>query len=310
MRIALLGFGLIGGSIARAVRRSRGGFSIAAWSPSGAGPRAALAAGVVDAAPREPAAALAGAELVVLAAPPLDCLALLDQLAGPWCDALAPGTTITDVASTKGAIMARADALGLSFVGGHPMAGRETSGFGAATAELFVDRPWVIVPGRAAGEADLGRVALLARACGARPLRLTAAEHDAATAAVSHLPLVLAAALVEAVAGGIDQRPDPAWPLARNLAAGAWRDMTRIARGDPAMAAGIAATNAAELAARLRVVVDVLERWRLALEAPGGPDPIALLAAFAAVRERLGGVPPEGDGSAGRGAAEGGPGER
>lgn len=310
MRIALLGFGLIGGSIARALRRTEGGFPIAAWSPSGAGPRAALAAGVVDAAPREPAAALAGAELVVLAAPPLDCLALLDQLAGPWRDALAAGTTITDVASTKGAIVARADALGLSFVGGHPMAGRETTGFGAATAELFEGRPWVIVPGRAAGEPDLERVGRLARACGARPLRLTAAEHDAATAAVSHLPLVLAAALVEAVAGGIDQSPDPAWPLARDLAAGAWRDMTRIARGDPAMAAGIAATNAAELAARLRVVLDVLERWRLALEAPGGPDPIALLAAFAAVRERLGGVPPEGDGSAGRGAAEDAPGER
>lgn len=310
MRIALLGFGLIGGSIARAVRRSEGGFSISAWSPSGAGPRAALAAGVVDAAPREPADALDGADLVVLAAPPLDCLALLDHLAGPWSDALAPGTTITDVASTKGAIVARADALGLPFVGGHPMAGRETTGFGAATAELFEDRPWVIVPGGSAGEADLERVALLARTCGARPVRLTAAEHDAATAAVSHLPLILAAALAEAVAGGIARRPDPAWPLARDLAAGAWRDMTRIARGDPAMAAGIVATNGAEVAARLAVVLDVLERWRLALEAPGGPDPIRLLAAFAAVRERLEDRAPKDGGRAAGDPAEGGPGGR
>lgn len=294
MRIALLGFGLIGGSIARALRRADGGFSIAAWSPSGAGPRAALGAGIVDAAPRELGGALAGAELVVLAAPPLDCLALLDQLGGPLHGALAPGTTITDVASTKGAIVTRADALGLPFVGGHPMAGRETTGFGAATADLFEGRPWVLVPGRAANERDVDRVERLARACGARPLRLTADEHDAATAAVSHLALIVATALAEAVAGGIGQRPDPAWPLARDLAAGGWRDMTRIARGDPTMAAGIAATNAAEIAVRLEVLLDVLGRWRDALEDVDGPDPIALDAAFATVRDRLTGGPPEG----------------
>jgi len=296
MRVALLGFGLIGGSIARALRRSAGPAAIVAWSPSGGGPRAALAAGVIDAAAPDPASALAEAGLIVLAAPPLDCLALLDQLAGPWRGALAPGTTITDVASTKAAIVARADALGLPFVGGHPMAGREASGFEAASADLFEDRPWVVVPGRVAGGLDIERVEWLARACGARPVRLTAGEHDAAVAAISHLPLVLAAALVEAVAGGIGRAPDPAWPLARELAAGAWRDMTRVARGDPTMAAGIAATNAAELAARLRAVIEVLARWQRDLEAAGGPDPVALAEAFAAVRDRL--VDPAGPGPA------------
>jgi prephenate dehydrogenase len=232
MRVALLGLGLIGGSIARAVAagrtepsaialpatasRSAAGPSpddpvdieLTAWTPSGRGPRAALASGVVSGAPERPEEAIEGADLVVLAAPPLECLGLLESLAGEWRSALGADATVTDVASTKGAIVARAAQLGLPFVGGHPMAGRESSGFAASDAALFAGRPWVVVTGAgAAGRdpervaRDVARVERLARACGARPLRLSADEHDAATAAISHLPLVLSAALVEAVAG-------------------------------------------------------------------------------------------------------------
>ena len=111
--------------------------------------------------------------------------------------------------------MARAEALGskLRFVGGHPMAGREASGFDAATADLFVDRPWVVVPGAHSRPADVERVEWLARAVGARPLRMDAEAHDAAVAGISHLPLVLAAALVEAVtaAPGLGRHAGP-WP--------------------------------------------------------------------------------------------------
>ncbi len=114
LRIAIVGFGLIGGSIARALRRAAASadgspFEIAAWSPSAAGPRAALAEGMIDRAPGTLAETIRGADLVVLAAPPSACLELLDELAGPLREYLAPAATLTDVASTKLAIVTRAD---------------------------------------------------------------------------------------------------------------------------------------------------------------------------------------------------------
>lgn len=287
MRMAVLGFGLIGGSIARAVHE-RGSASpddhVSAWTPSGNGPAAAARDGVIDLAATGPKEAIAGADLIVLAGPPPVCLAQLDDLAGAWRGALAPGAVITDVASTKTAIVLRATALGLRFVGGHPLAGRETSGYAASSADLFVDRPWVIVP--SADDAALERVAALATATGARPRRMTAAVHDEAVAAISHLPLVVAAALVEAVAGGRSaERED--WPSAAELASSGWRDMTRLARGDVAMGAGIVSTNSPAIASRIRDLIGVLEAWLAELERPGGPDDREVAERLRAARDRL-----------------------
>lgn len=287
MRVALLGFGLIGGSVARALRSpatNEGSWSVAAWSPSGGGPARALADGVIADAAGSPEAALDGADLVVLAGPAPICVAQLDDLSGPWRASLAPDAVITDVASTKQAIVLRATALGLRFVGGHPMAGRESSGYAAATPDLFVDRPWVVVPG--ADEAAVGRVETLARATGARPVRMAAAAHDRAVAAISHLPLVVAAALVEAVTG-TSQAPRDDWSAAATLAASGWRDMTRLARGDVAMGAGILATNGPATAARVRDLIAVLEAWAAALERDGGPDAGDMAARLHAARRRL-----------------------
>ena len=175
---------------------------MAAWSPSGEGPRRAAADGILDVAAPTPEAVLPGADLVVLAGPATACLADLDLLAGPWRDELSAEAVITDVASTKGMLVERADAAGLRFVGGHPMAGRETTGYGSADADLFVDRPWIVVAGAHAGVSDVARVAMLVEACRARVVEMDAAAHDRAVAAISHLPLVVAAALVEAVGGG------------------------------------------------------------------------------------------------------------
>lgn len=276
MRIALLGLGLIGGSIARALRRAEVPAEIRGWTPAGRGPEAALTAGFVDAAPRSLADAVIDAELIVLAAPPLDCAWLLDELAGPMRYARSEGSTITDVASTKASIVARANERGVPFVGGHPMAGRETTGFGAATDDLFDGRPWVVVPGVHARPTDVERVEWLARAVGARPIRMAADAHDRAVAGISHLPLVLAAALVESVAGR-PGAPVEGWDVARVLAASGWRDMTRLARGDLAMGAGIAVSNAGELAGRIRDVRSVLDRWLADLDpTAGGPDLAAI----------------------------------
>ena len=288
VRIALLGMGLIGGSIAHALREADTPErpTLVAWTPRGDGPRAALASGAIDAAAANLAAAVRDADLVIVAAPPVATLDLLDAIAG-----LAPGTlpasaVLTDVSSTKGAIVDRAASLGLRFVGGHPMAGRETSGFGAATSDLFRGRPWVVVATEGAGPADVAAVDGLARACGATPIRMDAATHDSLTAAISHAPLVAAAALVEAVAGPPGAATPDDWDAARRLAASGWRDATRLARGDAAMGAGILVTNAPAVAARLRMLVERLEAWIGELEAADGPDVERVVALLAADRLR------------------------
>lgn len=283
MRVAFVGFGLMAGSIARAVRSNpeTRGWTLAAWSPSGDGPGRALAEGVIDQAAPSPEALLPGADLVVLAGPATACLADLDELAGRWRALLPADAVITDVASTKGMLVDRADALRLRFVGGHPMAGREAAGYLAADAGLFVGRPWVLVPGVRATASDVARVAILASACGARIVQTDALTHDRAVAAISHLPLVVAGALVEAVAGTAD------WPETATLAAGAWRDMTRVARGDAAMGAAIVATNAPAIATRLRDLRVVLDAWLAELERPGGPDETAIAERLRAARSFL-----------------------
>lgn len=296
MRVAFLGFGLIGGSIARALRSRSTGWTVAAWTPRGDGPRAAADDGTIDVAATDRAAAIAGADLVVLAAPPLECLALLDDLAEDLRGSLAPGVLVTDVASTKRRIVERARARRVPFVGGHPMAGRETAGYAAADERLFVDRPWVVCDdGAAAGQMEL--VERLARDVGARPVRLDAATHDAAVASISHLPLVLSVALVEAICGpGAGTAGDARVREAMSaLAASGWRDMTRLARGDAAMAAGIAATNGDLLADRLRAVRSAVDAWLAELDRPGGPDPAHVEARFAAARNLANEAAPPGD---------------
>ena len=288
-RIAILGFGLIGGSIARAVRAMDGVRpALVAWSPSGSGPSAAYAEGILDGAAGSAEAAVAGADLVVVAAPPLDAISLVNSLSGPLRGSLAEGATVTDVASTKAEILAAADRGGLRFVGGHPMAGREATGYGASDERLFESRPWVVVRGAAAGEVDVARVTWLALACRARPIALDARGHDEATAAISHLPLVVSAALVEAVAGPRgDATGGGDWDLSSSLAASGWRDMTRLARGDPTMGAGILATNAGPVADRLRTLRAAIDAWIADLERSPGPSPDELKARLTEVRERL-----------------------
>ena len=286
MRVAMLGLGLIGGSVARALAIAGGARpSIAAWSPRGDGPARARRDGTIDLAARTPEEAIDGADIVVLAAPATACIDMLDRLAGPWHPSLAADSVLTDVASTKGLIVDRARRHGLRFVGGHPMAGREMAGYEASSADLLVGRPWVIIPAEGDDEAT-DSVEALAALTGARPVRMPAAEHDSVVAAVSHLPLVLAASLVESVAGGA-AGASPEWPAVAALAASGWRDSTRLARGDVAMGASIAATNAPALADRVRAVINVLEGWLTMLEQPAGPDELALADRLRAARDRL-----------------------
>jgi len=255
------------------------------WSPSNEGPRAAVIDGILDDAAPSPPEALRGADLVVIAAPPIETVALVNAIGTDLRSALDAGAVVTDVASTKVRVLEAAEGTGLRFVGGHPMAGRESTGYANATPDLFVGRPWVVVPGADADDAAIARVAWLASACGARVVRMDASAHDAAAAAISHLPLVVAAALVEAVAGGA--APRSGWPAAAGLSASGWRDMTRLARGDVHMGAGIATTNAGPLVAGLRDLRAVLDEWITDLERAGDPDPARLESRLRVARDRL-----------------------
>jgi prephenate dehydrogenase len=289
VRTTILGFGLIGGSIARAIQtRCRpGSWQVTAWSRSAGPLRQALADGSVQVAAETIEEAVSGAELIILAAPPLVCLNLVDQIVGPLHSRLSDDVTVTDVASAKVSIVERADAAKLPFIGGHPMAGRELGGYSAALPDLFIDRPWVTVLGEYARLCDGERVGELVEACGAVQIPMAARDHDSAVAAISHMPLVVSAALVEAVAGGVgeDERAD--WHAAEALAATGWAGMTRLARGEPEMGAGIAATNAAAIAGRLRDVRAAIDGWLADLERDGGPDAAALQQRFAVARSRL-----------------------
>jgi len=218
MTVAVVGLGLIGGSLAKALARA-GHRVIGVDRPRVA--RRALRQRAIAAMAPTPEAAAAEADVVVLAAPPRTNLALLGRVARVARARL----VVTDVGSVKQPILARARRLGLArFVGGHPMAGSERAGLDAASGELFRGRPWFLVPGPAAPAAAVRRIRALVRAAGARPVELDAASHDRLVAYLSHVPQLAAWALLEAARGE---------PLVRrhlDLAGPGFRDMTRLAR--------------------------------------------------------------------------------
>jgi prephenate dehydrogenase len=248
MKIAVVGLGLVGGSLARALTR-RGHRVLGVDRP---GPlRRARAARAISRAVtlRE---AVSEAEIVVLAAPPLANRRMLRQLA-----ALAPaGLVITDVGSVKRPIVREAARLGLrGFVGGHPMAGRERSGFAASSADLFRGRPWLLTP--SASPRAEARVRAMVRAVGGRPVRVSARAHDRAIAFLSHLPQLAAWALLGAATGDRETRRRLA------LAGPGFEDMTRLAKSPRGLWREILRENHDEIRRAQRAFARALSRAAL-----------------------------------------------
>lgn len=227
---AVVGTGLIGTSIGLGLTAA--GWDVLGWDPNPEALAAASARGAVR--PVEQSKAFS-APLVVLAAPVGSILQLLSELRA---DGL-----VTDVAGVKQPVAWAAAHLA-RFVGGHPMAGRESSGPAGASAALFKGAAWVVTPDGATPD-DVTIVDTMVRALGARPIHMSAEQHDAAVAAISHLPQLLAAVLIELA----DETPG-----ALDLAAGSFRDLTRVAQSDPVGVAQVVKANAAAL----RPVVDQL----------------------------------------------------
>ncbi len=250
-RVVVAGMGLIGGSVALALRRAHPELSLAGWDEEPVLAKG-LARGVIDAVCRPED--LVDGDLLVLAAPPHASLFLLDSVASLPSDVI-----VTDVVSTKRVIVDAAIAKGTRFVGGHPMAGSEQSGLAHATADLFDGKRWFLVDAGAGDEANDAVEAMVA-SLGARPEWIDALEHDRVMAAISHLPQIAASALM-AVAG----------PLAGesnlDLAGAGLRDTTRLAASDPELWSEIAASNAEELAKAVRMLREQLERVEKSLDA-------------------------------------------
>lgn len=281
MRIAILGIGLIGGSIAAALRARGVPASLAGCAPGGDAARA-LELGLIDEAFTDPVAAVQGADWVVLAAP----VPVLGALMSTIAPALGPETRITDCGSTKRSVVESARAaLGHAFsryVAGHPIAGSERSGPDAANPDLFRGRRWVLCPVNDAQRSQCDSLRELLAPTGAVISEMTPDQHDRLFAEVSHWPHAVAFALGAAIArGGLADQ-------AIEFSGGGLRDTSRIAASSPELWAGILLDNA-------DAVLESAERYRGELDrmvaAIGRRDRAALIDSLEAAslwRRRLG----------------------
>ncbi len=255
-RIAIIGLGLIGGSLGLAIKRANlEGLEVAGTARTLETVRKAKRLGAIDIEARTAAEAAHNARLVVIASPIMATKTVLAEIAPE----LPEGAVVTDVCSTKGDISKWArDVLpsGVQFVGGHPMAGKETAGIEAADADLFRDKAWVIAPSPDANEGAVATVIGLAQLTGAVPLFMDAHEHDSYVAAISHLPLLLSSALFSVAFNSA------AWPELANLASSGFKDTTRLASSSPEMAHDIMMTNRDNVVHWLDRYIDELHRYR------------------------------------------------
>ncbi|MCS7178654.1 MAG: prephenate dehydrogenase/arogenate dehydrogenase family protein [Anaerolineae bacterium] len=286
--LCVVGLGLMGGSLALALRAASQTRSesqpyplparIVAVGRNAATLSMAQAARAIDDWTHDLAAGVADADVVILATPVRTTLRLLPEVGRH----ARPGALVMDLGSSKAEICAAMAALpeGLEPIGGHPMCGKEVSGFAAAEATLFVDRPFVLCPLPRTSVAALERAVALVQAIGARPLILDPVLHDWGVAAISHLPYAVAVALVNAVDA-------PGDPLPWSLAASGFRDTTRVAASDVEMMLDILLTNQAAILEWLQRFADQMAALQRAL---AENDEERLRTLLSAARERRSGL--------------------
>ena len=279
-RLAIVGVGLLGGSVAKAARARGIASEIVGVGRDAARLEAARRDGALDRVTTDLADGVREADVVVLAAPVLTILSLLETVARVG----GPDTIVTDVGSTKSAIVAAAARLArdhpLRFVGSHPMAGSEQSGYAHARADLFQGSTVIVTPGETAEPAGVKSIVALWEALGAgRVVTLDPDAHDRAVAAISHLPHLAAFALVDAV-----ERFEPG---AFDVAARGFRDTTRVAAADPVRWEEIFLANRDALIAGLEVYRGALADLARLIEAGDGAALRAAIARIKARREAL-----------------------
>ena len=270
-RAMIFGTGLIGGSVGLALRQ-RG------WSVSGVDAADGVAARAVEIGALSAEGVDHRADLVVVATPVhVAGKIIADILDSPeW----APGTVITDVGGVKGPLVASVDHP--FFVGGHPMAGSEQVGLDGASGDLFVGATWVLTPTAVTDSGAYTRVRNVLVDLGANVVALDPSHHDALVAVVSHVPHLTAATLMD-LAAGLGQEH----AALLQLAAGGFRDMTRIAAGQPAIWPDICDDNADAIVATLDLLIDALGAMRTRVAEHDHDSLLAVLGRAASARRAL-----------------------
>ncbi|HTE87235.1 MAG TPA: prephenate dehydrogenase/arogenate dehydrogenase family protein [Dehalococcoidia bacterium] len=256
-RVTIIGTGLIGGSIGLGLKASQlPGVEVVGYDDSSSALATARKQGAIDISARSIGDAVDGARMVIIATPALAARSILQDIAGR----LAEGAIVTDTLSTKAEIMHWAREYlpdNVSYVGGHPMAGKATSA-GAAESEatLFHGRSYCIVPSPDASDGAVQSVVGLANLLGAQPVFMHAEEHDQYVAAISHLPMMVSYALFSLA------RESAAWQDMRLLASTGFAGATRLASGDPQMTHDICVTNGEALIHWIDRFIEELRRYR------------------------------------------------
>jgi len=249
-KLAIIGVGLIGGSIAKALKSAGLVGEVVGVNRSATNLATALEMGVIDHGTHSVVEAVSGADLIVVATPVSTVVPMVAQFA----PALDDGAVVTDVGSVKGEIVAGCDAIltGKSyFVGSHPIAGREYAGVEAALTDLFVDTKTLVTPSATTHGPAVKKVTQLWEALGSKVETMDPAYHDQVLAATSHLPHLIAFNLMRTLSDIEDRIPDRIF----RLAAGAgFRDSTRVASSDPAMWRDVCLENRDS-------IVEILERF-------------------------------------------------
>ncbi len=254
-KIAVLGLGLIGGSLGLALQQAGIARQIAGYDSNPDATSRALARGAITHMCITVEEAVQQADMVVLATPILAMPELLERIA----PVLQPGVLVTDTASTKTQILIWASTLlpaNVVFVGGHPMAGSEHSGIEAAEGGLFDGCAYCLTPTAQTTPEVITQLSKIVQRLGAHPIVLDAERHDRLVAGISHLPFILSSALVQVLGKGED------WEDMTRLAAGGFRDMSRLAAGSPTMYRDICLTNKEAILGWLDALAWQLERVR------------------------------------------------
>lgn len=253
--IGFIGLGLIGGSIAKTIRRIYPHIKLYATSRRLSTITQAYEAGVIENDGLLSLDAFADMDYIFLCAPVQQNLSYLEQLK----NIIRPHTILTDVGSVKGDIHKAVISLGMEqqFIGGHPMAGSEKTGFEAATPYLLENAYYVITPTTRTTQAQIDRYRDFVSALGAIPLVMDYEQHDFATASISHLPHVIAYSLVHMV-----EEIDSPQKTMKTIAAGGFRDMTRIAASSPVMWQEICLSNKEQLLRLMDLFTGQLEKMR------------------------------------------------
>ena len=265
-KITIIGTGLIGTSLALALKQANlRNVEIVGTDSDSRSRAGAQKSGGFDRVENRLLNALRDVDIVVLATPVMAMKELM-EIIGPE---LPNGCLVTDVGSSKRVVMDWAEEYlprGIDFVGGHPMAGRETPGPENADANLFRDKAYCVIPRADAREAAVSEVATLVQAVGARPFYIGVDEHDSFVAAVSHLPFMLSVGLVGCTSKSAN------WEDIAQLASSGYHDLTRLASGDPIMHRDICATNAQHIVAWIDAFIRELYYIRQSLDTQTGED--------------------------------------